>query len=129
MDLAFLYIGEAYQCYHGEAIAIELAARSEARITTYFADPHTPEHVGRIRRAFDAPPATLVPLKRSAATHALQSLRWLGAFKTRLLRDNQQPLDRYDAIIAVENTVAAARSVGIDHPQLIYSPHGFGDRA
>ncbi len=129
MDLAFLYIAEAYQCYHGEAIAIELAKQSNVRVTTYYADHRTPEHVDRIRRAFGAAPATLIPLRRSLPTQALQSLRWLGAFKDRMLGDNREQLNRHDAIIAVENTVAAARSVGIGHPKLIYSPHGFGDRA
>ena len=45
------------------------------------------------------------------------------------MRDNIAELNGYDAIFAVENTVAALRRLGVAHPRLIYSPHGFGDRA
>jgi hypothetical protein len=129
MNIAFLYIAEAYQCYHGAAIAIELASRPGMRIVSYYTDPDAPHHLERIRRAFAAAPMDYVQLERSPLTRLLQGVRWLGSFKELVLRDNRETLDRYDAIIAVENTVAAARTVGISRPNLIYSPHGFGDRA
>jgi hypothetical protein len=129
MDIAFLYIAEAYQSYHGAAIAIELASRHGVRIVSYYNDPETPRHLERIRRAFDAPPMDYVRLKRSLPTRALQSFKRLGMFKNRVLRDNRDELDQFDAIFSVENTVAAARHLELTRPKLIYSPHGFGDRS
>ena len=129
MDIAFLYIAEAYQCYHGAAIGIELASRPGVRVVSYFNDPEAPHHLERVRHAFEAPPMDYRALARSPLTVGLQSLRRLGMFKDLVLRDNRAALDRYDAIFAVENSVAAARRVGITRPALIYSPHGFGDRA
>jgi hypothetical protein len=129
MDIAFLYIAEAYQCYHGAAIAIELARRPGIRIVNYYNDPETPRHLERVRRAFDAPPMDYVRLERSLLTRTLQSFKQLGMLKTRVLRDNCKNLNQFDAIVSVENTVAAARDVGITRPELIYSPHGFGDRS
>ena len=46
-----------------------------------------------------------------------------------MLRDNREALNGFDAIVSVENTAAMARDEGIDRPKLIYTPHGFGDRA
>ena len=129
MNIAFVYIAEAYQCYHGAGIAIELAKRPGVSITSFYADPQTPRHLARIHAAYGAPSPTVAPLRESAATRLLRGARYLGAFKERMLRDNRDVLDRFDAIVSVENTVAAARDVGIMNPRLIYSPHGFGDRA
>ncbi|HEX8484038.1 hypothetical protein [Sphingomonas sp.] len=129
MRIAFLYIAEAYQCYHGAAIAIELARVPGVSVTSYFNDPETPHHLERVRAAYDAPPADYRRLHRSLPTRALQQLRMLGMFKDLVMRDNVAELDGYDAVFAVENTVAALRRLGARHPRLIYSPHGFGDRA
>ena len=129
LEIAFVYIAEAYQCYHGAAIAIELAKRPEVRVTSFYADPSTPSHLKRIHDAFGAPPPVTVRLRESAATRTLRGLKYLGVFKHRVLRDNRDVLNRFDAIFAVENTVAMARDEGIDRPRLIYTPHGFGDRA
>ncbi|WP_230975756.1 hypothetical protein [Acetobacter garciniae] len=68
-------------------------------------------------------------MRRSWPTAAMQSLRILGMFKDMVLRDNARELNRYDAIVTVEDTVASARRLGITHPRLIYLPHGCGDRA
>ena len=129
MEIAFIYIAEAYQCYHGAAIAIELAKRSGASITSFYTDPDTPRHLQRIHDAFGAPPPRTMRLHESAITRSLRGLKYLGVFKHRVLRDNRKALDGFDAIVSVENTVAMARDEGIDHPKLIYTPHGFGDRA
>ena len=128
MNIAFVYIAEAYQCYHGAAIAIELARCPGVRVTSYYADPNTAWHLERIHRAFGAPPPNATPLFQSASTRLLRAVKRLGTFKHLVLRDNREALDRYDAIVAVENTLAMARSEGIDRPKLIYTPHGFGDR-
>jgi len=70
----------------------------------------------------------LEPLHRSALTRLRQEVKVLGKFKHLTLRDNRSVLNSFDAILAVENTVAMARDEGIEKPLLIYTPHGFGDR-
>jgi hypothetical protein len=129
VEIAFIYIAEAYQCYHGAAIAIEIERRTGQRVTSFYADPDTPRHLARIGAAFGAPSPAVEPLRQSLATRTLRGLKYLGVFKHRVLRDNRAALDPFDAIVSVENTVAMARDEGIDHPRLIYTPHGFGDRA
>ncbi|MBV9527813.1 hypothetical protein [Sphingomonas sp.] len=129
MEIAFIYIAEAYQCYHGAGIAIEIERRTGRPVTSFYADPATPRHLERIHSAFGAPPARALRLRESLVTRALRGLKYLGVFKHRVQRDNREVLDRFDAIVSVENTVAMARDEGIERPKLIYTPHGFGDRA
>ena len=129
MRIAFVYIAEAYQAFHGAGIAIGLARQPGVEIFNFHADPDTPRQLRRIHAAFGAPPPVTVRLHESVTTRALRGARYLGAFKERLLRDNRETLDSFDAIVSVENTLAFARDVGIERPRLIYSPHGFGDRA
>lgn len=129
MRIAFLYIAEAYQCYHGAAVALELAARPGWEVVNLFNDPETPHHLDRITAAHGASPLPQRRLRRSVLTRALQRIRILGMFKDLVMRDNAAELNGYDAIFAVENSVAALRRLGVSRPKLIYSPHGFGDRA
>jgi hypothetical protein len=129
MNIAFLYIAEAYQCYHGASIALELAARPGVNVVSYYNDPETPRHLERIRMAYGTPPVAYRRLRRSPPTRLMQSIRILGMFKEMVMRDNASELDQYDAIFTLEDTVASARRLGIRRPKLIYSPHGFGDRA
>lgn len=129
MNIAFLYIAEAYQCYHGAAVALELAGRPGVQVASYYNDPDAPAHLERIRLAYGAPPMPTHRLRRSLPTRLVQWVRFLGMAKTLVLWDNRAELDRYDAIFVVEDTAALARRVGIRRPKLIYSPHGTGDRA
>ncbi|MDP1027539.1 hypothetical protein Q5H91_09970 [Sphingomonas sp. KR1UV-12] len=129
MDIAFVYIAEAYQVYHGAAIALDLMQRPGVSVTSFYNEPETVHHLERVRRAWDAAPADYRRLHRSPLTRGLQRLRRLGMFKDMVLRDNARTLNRFDAIFAVENSVASVRRLGVDRPRLIYSPHGFGDRA
>lgn len=130
MRVAFLYIAEAYQVYHGASIALALAQREGWEVVSYYHDPDTPHHLERIRDAFGAPPQRYVPLRKSALTKALQkAFRRLSLFKDMVMWDNHRVLAGYDAIFAVENTIASLRWMGVRKPRLIYSPHGFGDRA
>ncbi len=129
MRIAFLYIAEAYQCYHGAAVALELAARPGWDVVNLFNDPETPHHLERITAAYDAPLIPQRRLRRSILTRTLQRFRILGMFKDLVMRDNAAELNGYDAIFAVENSVAALRRLNVSRPRLIYSPHGFGDRA
>lgn len=129
MRIAFLYIAEAYQCYHGAAIALELARRTGWTIVNHYNDPETPHHLRRIAEAWGGPLLEERPLHKSLLTQGLQRIKRLGMFKDMVMRDNIAELNGYDAIFAVENTAAALRRLGATHPRLIYSPHGFGDRA
>ena len=129
LKIAAVYIAEAYQCYHGAAAALKLDAIPGVEVTSFYFDPDTPRHVQRIHGAFGAKPMRMEPLRRSALTRTLQRAKVLGKFNHLTLRDNRTLLDEFDAILAVENTIAMARDEGILRPRLIYTPHGFGDRA
>jgi hypothetical protein len=130
MKIAFLYIAEAYQCYHGASIALELAGRHDVEVVSYYNDPQSSHHLERIRQAYDATPIPIHRLRRSWLTRLLQSaLRRFGMFKMLVMWDNRTDLNSFDAIFAVEDTVCFARRLGITHPKLILLPHGFGDRA
>lgn len=127
MRIAFLYIAEAYQCYHGAAIALELATRPGWEVVSYYNDPETPHHLDRIHRAYGAVPGKILRLRRSPLTAALQSIKLLGMFKTLVLRDNRTELEGFDVIVALENSAAPLRDL-LTHPRLISAEHGFGDR-
>lgn len=129
MRIAFLYIAEAYQCYHGAAIALELARRTGWTIVNHYNDPETPHHLARIAEAWGAAGIEEKPLVRSPLTRALQRMKRLGMFKDMVMRDNVAELNGYDAVFAVEDTVSALRRLGATRPRLIYNPHGVGDRA
>lgn len=129
LRIAVVYIAEAYQCYHGAAAALKLDEMPGVEVTSFYIDPDTPRHIERIHLAFGAKPMRMAPLHRSALTKILQGAKVLGKFKHLTLRNNRALLDRFDAILAVENTVAMSRTEGILKPRLIYTPHGFGDRA
>lgn len=129
MRIAFLYIAEAYQCYHSAATALELASRPGVEVHNFYNDPETPYHLERIREALGGGVLHSERLRRSLATRAMQSIRILGMFKDMVMWDNRKLLGGYDAIFAVENSVASLRAMGVDRPKLIYTPHGFGDRA
>ncbi len=130
MNIAFLYIAEAYQCYHGASIALELAKQPGVNVVSYYNDPESLRHLERIRQAFGAQPMSYRPLHRSWPTRVMQqSMRRLGMFKSMVMLDNRRELNSYDAIFAVEDTVSYARRLGITRPKLILTPHGFGDRA
>src|ERR1700743_1797721 len=117
MNIAFLYIAEAYQCYHGASIALELATRPGVNVVSYYNDPETSRHLERIRLAYGAPPVAYRRLQRSFPTRGMQPIRILGMFKDMVMRDNVAELDQYDAIFALEDTVASARRLGIRKPK------------
>lgn len=129
MKIAFLYIAEAYQCYHGASIALELAGRPGVSVTNFYNDPVTPYHLERIRSAFDGPAIPAEPLRRSLPTRLLQAVRRLGMQKTLAMRDNRERLNDFDLILGVENSIASLRSLGVTRPMLAYTTHGSGDRA
>lgn len=129
MKIAFLYIAEAYQCYHGASIALELAKRPGIAVTNFFNDPAAPYHLERIRSAFGGPTVPAERLARSLPTKILQSVKLLGMQKTLVMRDNRRRLNDFDLIIGVENSIASLRGLGVSRPVLAYATHGSGDRA
>lgn len=130
MRVAFLYNAEAYHAYHGASVAFALAERPDLTITSYYLDPFLPHHIERIRQAFDAPVQDLRPLRQSPKTRLLKCVfRRFSLFKKTVMRENLEELNRYDLIVALENSAAALREMGLDKPRMIYLPHGFGDRS
>lgn len=130
MNIAFLYIAEAYQCYHGAGIAHALVRQPGVTVDSYYNDPESPAQLERIRIVLGARPMICRRLERSWLTRVMQRvLRRFGMFKSLVMLDNRRLLNGYDAIVAVEDTVSLARRLGIRHPKLILYPHGAGDRA
>lgn len=130
MRVAFLYNAEAYQLYHGAPVAFALAERHGWSVTSYYLDPHTPYHMERIRAAFGAPPQDMRPLRQSGRTRFLKRVfRRFSLFKKTVLRENLEALNSYDVIVALENSAAALRDMGLTRPVMVYIPHGFGDRS
>jgi hypothetical protein len=129
LRIAFLYIAEAYQCYHAAAIALALAERPGVEVVNLFNDNETPHHLERIRRAHGADPLPEAPLHKSLLTQNLQKLKRLGMWKRMVMFDNRKQLNEFDAILAVENSVAALRPLGVQKPLMAYVPHGSGDRS
>lgn len=131
MKIAFVLIAEAYQCYHGAAMAFELAAMPDVQVSIYYNDPETPAHLERIRAAWGAPPMPYVRMKRSLLARAIQSLRVFGLAKPQVLRANEADLLGYDAIFALEDSAGTlfSRYDRAVRPVKIHMSHGSGDRA
>lgn len=130
MKVAFLFIAEAYQTYHGASVAIELARRSGWPVTVHYHDPGTPDEIERIREAFDGPVLECRPLRQGVRTRLLKKmLGRFSLFKKTVMRENAAELNGYDVIVAQENSAAALLDMGVTRPKMVYLPHGFGDRA
>ena len=129
MHVAFLYIAEAYQSYHAAAVALALARRSGVTVEALYNDPETPRHLERIQLAHGEEPMPARELQKSLVTRMFQKVPILGMIKQRTMRENVASLERYDAVVSVENTAAALRGFGLKQPRLIYMTHGSGDRA
>jgi hypothetical protein len=130
MNIAFIFIAEAYQVYHAAAIAFDLMARKNVTVTFYYNDPETPHHLDRARRACGLPPIDLVRLRRGPVARAIQATRLLGLAKEQVLRDNDAVLARYDAIVSLEDAAEILfgdRPEG-ERPARILIVHGAGDR-
>jgi hypothetical protein len=129
VKIAVVFIAEPYQCYHGAAVGIELAATPGVEVTIYYNDPATPDQVERIRRAYGADKLPYVRLERGPFTRFMQSLKWFGYLKPQVLRANTAALWKYDAVFTVEDTVYRLFD-GVkddERPRKIYLPHGAGD--
>lgn len=130
MDIAFLFIAEAYQVYHGAAIAFELLQRPGVSVTFYYNDPEVPHHLERIRRAYGVPPVALVRLARSGRTKAVQAMRVFGLDKEAVLRTNEAQLAHHDAVVSLEDTaeILFGDEPASERPARVLIVHGAGDR-
>ncbi len=131
MDIAFVFIAEAYQVYHAAAIAFELIARPGVRVTLYYNDPDTPHHLDRAARAWGIAPIPAVRLHRGPRARAVQAARVFGLAKQRVLADNEAVLRRYDAIVSLEDAAEILFGDAAEdaRPARILIVHGAGDRA
>jgi hypothetical protein len=130
MRIAMLYIAEAYQCYHGHAVALALAEQPGVDVTVYYNDHTTPHHLARIEHGYAAAPLPAIRLKTGLLGGFIQKLRLLGMAKKQVMNANLDELLGYDAIIATEVTVAHLRhTVKGRIPPLILAIHGAGDRS
>jgi hypothetical protein len=129
MDIAFLFIAEPYQCYHGVAVAYELRRMAGVRVAIYYNDPESVYHLERIRLAYGEEPFDYIRMKRNLLARIVERIKIFGFLKGSIYRSNAPDLSRYDSIFTVEDTAfrlfegwpANAR------PRKIYMPHGAGD--
>jgi len=130
MNIAFLFIAEAYQTYHGAAVAFELMQHPGVSVTFYYNDPEVPHHLERIRRAYGMQPVAYVRLTRSSKTKAVQAMRVFGLDKTAVLRSNETQLALHDAVVSLEDTaeILFGDKQAPERPARILIVHGAGDR-
>lgn len=130
MKIAFLFIAEAYQAYHGAAVLFELRKLPGVRVDVFHNDPEVPAHLARIGETWGEKDVYSERLAAGAATRLVQTMRVFGLEKTRVLKRNEERLRRYDAIISLE-AVAHVLFAGYERknrPALILMTHGAGDR-
>lgn len=130
MRIAFLFFAEAYQTYHGAAVAFELMRRPGVTVDIFYNMPDTARHLERLARAHDVTPCDLVPLHRGRWARFVQKLRIFGLAKAQVLRGNEKRLESYDAVVAMEDgaeILFGDRAEG-DRPARILIVHGAGDR-
>ena len=129
MKIAFLFMAEPYQCYHGAAVAFEMRHLPDVEVAIYYNDPDCVHHLERIRKACGEAPIDYLWMKRSLFARAIQSLKILGFVKWSVYRSNEPVWEHYDAIFTVEDTAYRLYQDrrDQDRPRKIYMPHGAGD--
>lgn len=128
--IAFLFIAEAYQVYHGYPVALALAAREDVSVEVFYNDSESPRHFERLATAFSRPQPLATRLRLSFWARLVQALRVFGLAKNATMAANLGDLKGFDAVVAVEKTASwlAGWRDG-PRPFLVYIPHGSGDRA
>lgn len=129
MNIAFLFVAEPYQCYHGAAVAFETAAIPCVSVSIYYNDPESVHHLERIRKAYGVAPIKYIRMRRNLLARAIQSVKILGFAKWAVYPSNERLLGKYDAIFTVEDTAYRlfSRWPANKRPKKIYMPHGAGD--
>ncbi|MEQ8309269.1 MAG: hypothetical protein RIA72_01070 [Sphingopyxis sp.] len=128
MRILFLFIGEPHHLFHALPIAAEMAAKGQAVEIAVASADHLPV-AQQVMLAYPgfAPKITLLGQKGIA--------RWLrarGLFRNPrlpILLDALPFLRRFDAIVVPERTTTTIRHFLPRRTQLIFTPHGAGDRA
>ncbi len=128
MRILFLFIGEPHHLFHALPIAAEMAAKGQAVEIAVASSDHL-SVARQVMRAYPgfAPKIALLGQKGIA--------RWLrarGLFRNPrlpILLDALPFLRRFDAIVVPERTTTTIRHFLPRRTQLIFTPHGAGDRA
>ena len=66
--IAFVFVAEPYQCYHGASVAFAMAKMADVRVAIYYNDPDSVYHLDRIRVLYSAAPMNYIRMKRSLFT-------------------------------------------------------------
>jgi hypothetical protein len=127
MNIAFLFIAEPYQCYHGASVAFETAAIPGVQVSIYYNDPESVHHLERIRKACGFPPIEYLRMRRNLLARAVQAVKILGFAKWSVYPSNEREFSKYDAIFTVEDTAFVLFEGWKERPKKIYMPHGAGD--
>lgn len=130
MRIAFIFFAEAYQTYHGAAVAFELMRRPGVSVDIFHNMPDAGRHFARIAEAHDLVDVRSQPLNRSLWTRFVQGLRVFGWEKTSILQQNEEMLSRYNAVISMEDgaSVLFNKLPDEQRPIRILIMHGAGDR-
>jgi hypothetical protein len=127
--IAFLFMAEPYQCYHGAAVAFAMAQIADAQVSIYYNDPDSVYHLERIREVYGAAPMNYRRMKRTFIAAFIQRLKIFGFLKYSVYRSNEPEWVRYDAVFTVEDTAFRLFETRKEdnRPRKIYMPHGAGD--
>lgn len=125
--IAFIYIAEPYQCYHAASVAIFLKKYINCEVTEYYSFTDSKIHLFNINSLYNSY-ISIKPFKKSVFSRFLHMIRFLDTEKNYVLKENIHDLNKYDAIIATENTAAFLKQQDGFKPKLILIQHGAGDR-
>ncbi|MXO74144.1 hypothetical protein GRI40_02770 [Altererythrobacter aerius] len=105
MRIAFVFIAEAYQVYHGAAVLFELMARPGVSVDVFHLDPATPAQLDRLARAHGVSAVPSTPLDAGLIGGAIRSMRIFGLAKPQVMARNEALLRGYDAIVSTEDGI------------------------
>jgi len=124
--LCFLYIAQHHQVWHSLSVAVAMARGwPELKIEIAATTRELLDYVSGLLAELGGAPIELVLLPPA----------WMRRFagggappKAPMLIANALRLSGYDAVITPERTTALLRQIGVQHPMLVYTQHGAGDR-
>lgn len=131
MKILFLFVGERHHVFHALPIAAEMqAAHPEVEIHVGIA---CPDQLPLVRQVLNAYPAFAPPIRHLQLPRALRALHNAGLVhgqhRFARLMASLSYLRQFDAIVVPERTTTAIRHYLGPQTQLIFTPHGAGDRA
>src|ERR1700710_1794333 len=127
--IAFLFMAEPYQCYHGAAVAFAMVKIPDAQVSIYYNDPDSVYHLDRIREVYGTVPMKYIRMRRHFLAAFIQSLKIFGFLKYSVYNSNEPVWAQYDAVFTVEDTAFRLFETRQERerPRKIYMPHGAGD--